>query len=165
MSTDSLRQHLIDEMRAVFAGDPGRVSHALDVLRYSEDILAAQDGACDQTVRAAAILHDIGIAEAERKYGSSTGRYQEAEGPPIARVILAHRGVEPAVIDHVCEIIANHHSDAGIDTPEFRIVWDADWLVNMPEAHDTSDKAAMSKFVRRVFKTERGLQIAERLFT
>ena len=47
-------------------------------------------------VRAAAILHDIGIHEAERKHGSSSGRLQELEGPPIARAILEASNVDLA---------------------------------------------------------------------
>ena len=46
-------------------------------------------------VRAAAVLHDIGIREAERKHGSSAGKYQEVEGPPIARRILEKLSVDP----------------------------------------------------------------------
>lgn len=39
------------------------------------------DGADRDTVRAAAMVHDIGIPDAERKYGSAAGPYQELEGP------------------------------------------------------------------------------------
>ena len=43
-------------------------------------------------VLSAAYLHDIGIQEAERKYQSTAARYQEEEGPPIAREILTRLG-------------------------------------------------------------------------
>ncbi|MDA3930432.1 MAG: hypothetical protein PF541_15900 [Prolixibacteraceae bacterium] len=36
----------------------------------------------------ASILHDIGIKEAELKYNSCNGHYQEIEGPPVARPLL-----------------------------------------------------------------------------
>lgn len=35
------------------------------------------------------MLHDIGAAEALRRHGSVEGRYQELEGPAVARDILA----------------------------------------------------------------------------
>ena len=95
------------------------------MLKYAEQIQAAEGGD-PLVVKAAAILHDIGILQAEQKHGSSAGKYQEAEGPGIAKDILGKHDVAEGLIEHICKIIANHHSDKDIDTPEFRIVWDAD---------------------------------------
>jgi putative nucleotidyltransferase with HDIG domain len=86
--TSFMRDTLLDEMKKVFAEDQKRIEHALAVLNYAEQIQAVEGGD-PLIVRAAAILHDIGIHEAERKYGSSAGKYQEAEGPPIAKEILS----------------------------------------------------------------------------
>ena len=129
--TNHLRTQLITEMKKVFKEDSKRIEHALAVLDYAEQIRLAQGGDL-LIVQAAAILHDIGILEAEEKYSSAAGKYQEIEGPPIARKILAKYGLGTAAIQHICEIIANHHSAKDIDTIEFRIIWDADWLVNIP---------------------------------
>lgn len=104
-------------------------------------------------VRVSAILHDIGIPESERKYNSSAGKYQEIEGPPIAKRIMEELSLDESVIGHVCDIIGSHHSAGRIDTPEFRILWDADWLVNIAE-----ERAS-----RSVFKTATGLRIATEL--
>ena len=60
-----IRDKLIDEMKKVFLGDEKRIDHALAVLNYAEQIQAAEGGD-PLIVRAAAILHDIGIHEAER---------------------------------------------------------------------------------------------------
>jgi len=75
------------------------------VLAYAEQILAGET-ADPRVVVPAAILHDIGIRQAEAKYGSGAGTYQEIEGPPIARPILQRAGIEPEVVEHVCRIIA-----------------------------------------------------------
>jgi len=83
----ALRDRLIDEMKNVFAGDQKRIEHTLAVLDYAEQIQQAE-GADPFLVKAAAVLHDIGIAEAERKYGSAAGEYQQMEGPPMAEAIL-----------------------------------------------------------------------------
>jgi len=48
-------------------------------------------------------------------------KYQEIEAPPIAREVLESMYIEPEPLDHVCRIIAGHHSAGDIDTPEFRI--------------------------------------------
>lgn len=163
-ATGSLCERIIERMRGVFGDDERRIDHALKVLQYAESILESERDASGLVVRAAAILHDIGIHEAERKHGSSGGKYQELEGPPIARDILEGLNVDAAIVDHVCRIVANHHSGGGIDTPEFRIVWDADWLVNIPEEFDISDKARISRLIREVFRTDSGKRTAETLF-
>jgi ribosomal protein S27E len=158
-----LRAALIDEMKAVFGTDEKRINHALAVLNYAEQIQVAEDGNL-LIVRAAAILHDIGIHEAERKYGSNAGKYQEIEGPPIAEGILRRYRLSDATIDHVCRIIANHHSAKDIDTLEFRVIWDADWLVNFPEIFGAKPQSRKQAAVARVFKTDKGRQLAEALF-
>jgi len=150
---------LISEMKDVFGEDQKRIEHALAVLNYAEQIQAAQGGD-PMIVKAAAILHDIGIHEAERKYGSSAGNYQEIEGPPIAEEILKKHDIPTEAIEHICKIIANHHNAKDIDTTEFRIVWDADWLVNIPQDFKDAGRERLEKLINKVFKTKQGHMIA-----
>ena len=158
----TLCERLVLEMKATFASDRRRIDHALKVLQYAETILEAED-ADALTVKAAAILHDIGIPQAERKHGSSAGRFQEIEGPPIARAILEKFGLDEKTIDHVCRIIGSHHSAKDIDTPEFRVIWDADWLVNIPGEHAQASPEELGRLIARVFKTNKGRMLAEKL--
>jgi hypothetical protein len=158
-----IQGELVDEMKQLFGRDERRIGHALAVLGYAERIQAAEGGD-PLVVKAAAILHDIGIQEAERKYGSSAGKYQEIEGPPIAEAILKRHDVPAEIIEHVCKIVANHHSARDIDTREFRIIWDADWLVNIPDDHPNASKEKLKAIVGKVFKTNEGRRIAEELF-
>ena len=150
-------------MKDVFGDDRKRISHALAVLRYAERIHAVEGGD-EAVVTAAAILHDIGIHQAELKYGSPAGKYQEIEGPPIAEKILNDNGFDSEKIEHVCKIIANHHSAKNIDTPEFRIIWDADWLVNIPDECGEMSMDKLKGFIGRIFKTQTGRQIAKELY-
>ena len=78
-----MKDKLIQKMKDVFGDDQKRINHALAVLKYAEQIHAVEGGDA-AVVTAAAILHDIGIHQAEQKYGSTAGKYQEIEGPPIA---------------------------------------------------------------------------------
>jgi len=158
-----IRNELIDEMKNVFAGDQKRIDHALAVLNYAEQIQASEGGD-PLVVKAAAILHDIGILEAERKYGSSAGKYQEIEGPPIAEQILQRYDLDQEAVGHVCKIIANHHSAKDVDTLEFRIVWDADWLVNLPTEFAGASEAELQQIIDKTFKTHKGCQMAIDLF-
>ncbi len=158
-----LRNKLISEMKNVFGADQRRIDHALAVLNYAERIQTAEGGD-PLIVRAAAILHDIGIPKAERKYGSAAGKYQETEGSPTAEEILKRYDVPAEAIEHVCRIIANHHSAADIDTLEFRIVWDADRLVNIPADFPSAGKEKLQEIVEKTFKTNEGRKIATEIF-
>lgn len=158
-----VRQKLIDEMKTVFSPDEKRIKHALAVLDYAERIQAVEGGD-PLVVKAAAILHDIGIHEAERKYGSPAGKYQEIEGPPIADEILKRHNIPPETSEHICRIIANHHSAKDIDTKEFRILWDADRLVNIPEDFPDASKDELQSIVEKTFRTREGHRIATELF-
>jgi hypothetical protein len=158
-----MKAQLIEAMQAVFGSDERRIQHALAVLGYAETLLKSEPG--DKlTVVAAAILHDIGIHEAERKYNSPAGNYQEIEGPPIAQAILERLGLDPERIDHVCKIISLHHHVKGLDTPEFRVLWDADWLVNIPDEYPGWEAARLSPIIKKVFATNTGRQLAETRF-
>jgi HD superfamily phosphodiesterase len=68
-----------------------------------------------------AILHDIGAVEAQKKYGSIDGVYQEKEGPEVAKEILKKVGYNKN-IDRICFIIGNHHTPSKIDGLDFQIL-------------------------------------------
>ncbi|MBN2269426.1 MAG: HD domain-containing protein [Sedimentisphaerales bacterium] len=154
---NSLCRRLINRAKHVLGTDKKRIDHMLAVLHYAEQI-QAEEGGEPLIVKAAAILHDIGIHQAAQKYDSVAGKYQEIEGPPVAREILEELGVDEAAVEHVCRIIANHHSGKDIDTIEFRCVWDADWLVNIPE--EVADAEKIRHIIDTVFKTDTGRKIA-----
>ena len=158
-----IREKLTDEMKKVFGEDQKRIEHALTVLNYAEQIQAAEGGD-PLVVKAAAILHDISIIQAERKHGSTAAKYQEIEGPIIAREILAKFNLDKADVEHICRIIANHHSAKNIDTIEFRIVWDADWLVNLPMNFTDTSKEKLKEIIDKTFKTCKGRQMAVESF-
>jgi hypothetical protein len=158
----TLAARLEEAMRRVFGADTNRIEHALTVWSHARELMEGEPVDRD-VVTAAAILHDIGITEAERKHGSADGRYQEIEGPPIARGILVEAGMDGARIEHVCRIIANHHSARDIDTPEFRIIWDADWLVNLPDVFPGADPDRFRGPIERIFRTRAGAAAARRL--
>ena len=159
----NLTNALIDEMKFVFGADTKRINHAIAVLAFAQQ-LQQREGGDRAVVEAAAVLHDIGIHEAERKHGSAAGIYQEIEGPPITRTILERNGAAADMIDHVCEIVGQHHSAKTIDTLEFRIVWDADWLVNIPEELGSLGKEKLCAIIEKTFKTYAGKITAKKLY-
>jgi len=159
-----LDEILINEMKAVFGKDAKRIDHALKVMHYAKLLLKEELGGNPEVVIPAAILHDIGIHEAERKYRSSAGPYQEKEGPPIAYRILIKLKISDAVIEEVCIIIANHHSPKKVNTINFKILYDADWLVNLSDEYDCQDKEKLPKIIDKIFLTKSGKKIAKRIY-
>jgi hypothetical protein len=158
----SLVDRLIAAMKKEFGDDQKRITHALLVLEKAKGLLVNEEGN-PRVVLTAAVLHDIGIQEAERKHGSSAGKYQEIEGPPIARRIMKELNLDGDTIEHVSRII-NHHSAKDIDTPEFRIVWDADWLVNIPNEFPDADREEISGKIEKTFKTSEGKKKAYEMY-
>ncbi|MDP2729543.1 MAG: HD domain-containing protein [Dehalococcoidales bacterium] len=146
-------------MEAHFGQDRKRINHARRVTGYAEELLK-QEGGDYSIVIAAGLLHDIGIKAAEKKYGSTSGKYQEKEGPPIAREILSRLNFPAEQIEEICQIIAHHHSPGKINTRNFKILYDADWLVNLKDEYDIKDKDKLASIINRVFLTPSGKAMA-----
>ena len=129
---DLLKDRVALEMKRTFGRDFKRIAHATKVARYAERIVKAERGD-PAVVLAAAYLHDIGIKEAERKFNSTAARYQEQEGPPIAREILTRLGASADLIEEVCDIVGHHHHPRDPETVNFKCLYDADLIVNLEE--------------------------------
>jgi HD superfamily phosphodiesterase len=154
---------LMKEMEAYFGEDTKRVNHAHRVTEYAEELLR-REGGDYPIVIGASVLHDIGIQAAEKKYGSTTGKYQEREGPPIARQILTRLGFEQGQIEEICDIIAHHHSPGKITTRNFAILYDADWLVNLRDEYDIQDRDKLSNIIGKIFLTQSGKDLARSIY-
>jgi HD superfamily phosphodiesterase len=153
----------LKEMEKYFGIDNKRINHAKRVTEFAQQILMTESGN-PEVVIPAAIFHDIGIHEAERKFGSTSGSYQEKEGPPIARKILEKYQIDQQTIEEICSIIEHHHSPGKINTLNFKILYDADWLVNLPDEHGIRDKERLRKIISKVFLTKTGKELAERIY-
>ncbi len=139
-----------------FKDDHRRINHALKVYGFAH-VLAGLEGLTapeSEVVDLAGVLHDIGITEAERKYQSSAGKYQELEGPRVAKALMEECGVAPAVIARVCFLVGNHHSYSRIDGNDFQILVEADFLVNIFEDH--LEREAIESVAQKYFKTVAG---------
>ncbi len=160
---EAARAGLMRAMEAYFDGDAKRINHARRVTEYAEELLKGEAGDYPIVI-GASVLHDIGIHQAQQKYGSTIGKYQEKEGPPIAREILTRLGFERNQIGEICEIIAHHHSPGRINTRNFKILYDADWLVNLKDEHDIQDRHKLSGIIGKVFLTRSGKALAREVY-
>ncbi|ALC16753.1 putative metal dependent phosphohydrolase [Desulfuromonas soudanensis] len=150
-------------MEEYFGSDVRRIAHAHAVTGYAAELLAYIDADEVLTI-AAAYLHDIGIPEAERKFGSCNGALQEQEGPPVARALLEKLAAPADFTEQVCALVGAHHTPKGVDSPEFRILWDADALVNLAEVVPGKTAEEIEAILHRALVTEAGYRRARAIF-
>lgn len=158
-----LKENLFKELEIFFGNDEKRINHAKKVTAYAEELLY-KEKADPGIVIPTAVLHDVGIKIAEEKYGSDAARYQEKEGPSVAAKILSKLNFNQEIIDKICKIIAHHHSPGIINTVNFKVLYDADWLVNLKDEIKTSDSKKLQKLIDRIFLTVSGKETAEKIY-
>ncbi|GIM28604.1 HD family phosphohydrolase [Clostridium polyendosporum] len=160
----SLVSKVTKEMITYFDGDTKRINHALKVYSFSKTIGELENISPDklQILELAAILHDIGIKVSEQKYNSSSGNYQQIEGPPVAKEILNFLQVDRNIIERVCFLIGNHHTYSKIDGIDFQILVEADFLVNIYE--DNLSAKEISSIREKIFITKIGKEMLKSMY-
>lgn len=145
--------------------DAARIQHLVKVRAYAERIadeeyLPFED---KKILSLSAVLHDIGIHNAEKKFGNCSGKNQEKEGPPVARALLQDFSLSSEEVEAVCYMIAHHHSYASIgDNLVLRILVEADMLVNAYEEHIPLESLAL--FKQNVFRTQSGKKLLQEIY-
>jgi HD superfamily phosphodiesterase len=155
---------VINAMIGYNGKDQRRIQHALNVFAYAQFLCEGEK--CEAPIRNiveyAAILHDIGIHEAEEKYHTTSPVLQELEGPSVARELLHETDVEEKIIERICYLIGNHHSYDKIDGIDFQILVEADFLVNIYEESMKQSKIASLR--NTLFKTQTGIALLESMY-
>ena len=161
------RKHakLLEAMTHYDKGATGRIQHFYKVHDLSATI-GALEGLDEETqfiLETAAIVHDIGIKISKEKYGSSTGKYQELEGPGEAEAMMRSLGgYTEAQIDRVKYLVGHHHTYDNIDGIDYQILVEADFLVNL---HENGNKySAIMETENKIFKTEAGIRLLRSMF-
>ena len=130
-------------------GDPRRIHHFLKVHAFAAQI-GREEGLDEKTLfllEAAAYVHDIGIHEGERRFGSP---------------MLEELGFEKEDVDRICWLVAHHHSYGSIDGPDAQILAEADMLVNQYE--DGAPLKQNEALYHRLYKTESGKRMFRELY-
>jgi HD superfamily phosphodiesterase len=157
-------QHILSKYISYYDKEAYMTNHMLKVYGFAKNIALLEDieEMKLEILEVGSILHDIGIKESIKKYGSGAGKYQEIEGPPIAREWLKEIGLEQKLIDRVCYLIGHHHSYSFIDDIDFQILVEADFLVNIHENEMTKEQIAEIR--EKYFKTSTGRMILDCMY-
>lgn len=147
-----------------YAGDPAQIQHFVKVHSFAA-LIGRQEGLTGDallTLEIAALVHDIGIRPAMEKYGSSAGPLQELEGPGPAFEMLFDLELPEALVQRVCYLVSRHHTYTNVDGLDYRILLEADFLVNCFEGSFGKEAAAAA--IGKVFFTETGIRLHKTMF-
>jgi predicted metal-dependent HD superfamily phosphohydrolase len=146
------------------SGKPEKAGHFLKVLGFAQTIGRLENTSEEELfiLEIAALVHDIGINPALEKYGSSAGKYQEAEGPAVAEELLESFDIPDKIKNRVFFLVGHHHTYTGIDGIDWQILLEADFLVNMLE--ENMSREAIKSAYDKVFKTAAGKRFCEKLY-
>jgi len=144
--------------------DPRRTQHFIKVYAFAKTIGEAEalDKKNQEILEVAAVVHDIGIKISEEKYGKSTGKTQEKEGPVEAEKLLEDLGYDVTLIQRVCFLVGHHHNYHQIAGMDYQILVEADFLVNIYE--DQLEQKAIEKIRKNIFKTKTGIGILDSMY-
>lgn len=160
---DNLK-NIVPLMIQYYSGDPKRIHHFMKVYSFAKAICEEEGilGETAEIIEVAALVHDIGIKISEEKYSSSSGRYQEMEGPQISDMLLINLGYNRELISRVHYLVAHHHTYDDIDSLDYQVLVEADFLVNAYD--DKLDKESITIVRDTVFKTETGKKYLTDMF-
>ena len=157
-------EKIISAMIDYYKGDPRRINHFMKVYAFAKNIGMEEelDSRTQNILETAAVVHDIGIKLSEEKYNSSSGKYQEIEGPGEAEKLLKRLGVEDDVIERVSYLVGHHHTYGNINGMDHQILVEADFIVNIYEDNESRD--AVMNIKNKIFKTKTGKKYIDDMF-
>lgn len=159
---------LTQEMVRFYQGDPNRIQHFIKVHSFAKLIGESEKLDADTlfVLEAASIVHDIGIKPAEEKYGNCNGKLQEQEGPAFAEEMLKRLGFSEEVTARVSYLVGHHHTYTDVDGMDYRILLEADFLVNLFEeyAPKKTPRETVCAALANIFRTKTGENICRVMF-
>jgi uncharacterized protein len=105
---------------------------------------------------------------AEAKYGNCAGPNQEELGPDEAERLIAgvNESLNPKIgvdeTERVKFLIGHHHTYDHINAPDWQILVEADFLVNLFE--DGESKDSVLKVREKIFRTKTGKRLLDDMF-
>ena len=154
----------IEKMIAFYQGNLHDINHFLKVWAFARTI-GEQEGLDEQTQRTlelAAVVHDIACPACREKYGNANGKYQELESPPLVEKFFEGMPVERRTAERISWLVAHHHTYTNVEGLDYRILLEADFLVNAGEGG--LSRAAIETMRQNVFRTETGIRLLDSVY-
>ena len=144
---------------------PHDVEHFLKVWGYAKTIgeLERVDEQTLFIIEMSAILHDIACPLCRRKYGNTNGKYQEIEGIELVKKFLKDSDLECKTIDRIVFLVSHHHTYTDVDSKDWQILLEADYIVNASESSYSIEN--IIEAYNNLFKTEHGRIILKNIYS
>ena len=153
------------KMIGFYKGNKKDIGHFLKVHSYAAMIgeLEHLDTETMETLRIAAIVHDIACPLCREKYGNTDGKHQQEESEALLRPFLAEFELPYGILERVVFLVTHHHSYTGVEGADWQILLEADYIVN---AEENAEKylSSFGNFRKNVFRTRSGKQILDSVF-
>lgn len=146
-------------------GSQHDICHFLKVWAYAKNI-GEQEGIDEQTqltLEFAAIVHDIACPSLRKEYGISPHDLQEKYGPPMVREFYKDAGMSEEMLERICYLVSRHHTFTNVDGMDYRILLEADFLVNAGE--NENYRNSVSRFRQDVFRTNTGITLLDSMYS
>ncbi|MBR5266245.1 MAG: HD domain-containing protein [Clostridia bacterium] len=141
------------------------INHFMKVHGYAKTIgqLENLDEKTQLTLDVATLVHDIAIPLCREKYGTARGDLQEKEGCVLARDFLQGTGLDDEIIERVAFLVGHHHTTDGVDSLDWQILLEADYLVNADEGAQPKEK--ILEKMENMFKTKSGIALLKSMYS
>ena len=140
------------------------INHFMKVYSYALTIgrLEKLDPQTLEILEVTALIHDIAVPLCRMKYGSTAGNYQEAESEALVKEFLGGLGLPEYIVGRAAYLAAHHHTYTGVDGADYRILLEADFLVNADEGN--LSREAIEYAEKQFFRSESGKRLLRLMF-
>lgn len=153
----------IEKMIDFYNGNLHDINHFLKVWAFAKNIGEQEglDARTQETLEFAAVVHDISCPLCSEKYGDTNGKHQEQESVPLVEAFFADEDCN-ADIERISWLVAHHQTYTDVDGMDYRILLEADFLVNADESGYS--KSAIENAKKQFFRTDTGLCLLNSIY-
>ena len=154
----------ITKMLVRCEGNQYDIGHFMKVWAYAKTIgeMEGLDETTQRTLELTAIVHDIACPMLRKQYGNAPHPLQEEYGPDLVREFYADSGLNTETLERICYLVGHHHTFTDVDGMDYRILLEADYLVNAGE--NEKYLKAIDRFKENVFRTKTGIKLLQSIY-
>lgn len=154
----------IEKMIDFYEGNLRDVEHFMKVWGYARTIgeLEGLDAKTQEILELAAVVHDIACPLCRVKYGNTNGSNQEKESDPLVREFFKDMPVAASDVDRISFMVCHHHTYTDVDGIDYRILLEADFLVNACESQYS--RSAIEAARENFYRTKAGTKLLDSMY-
>lgn len=155
---------MICKMITYSNGNKHDIAHFLKVYAYARMIgkMEKLEENQQKTLEIAAVIHDIACPVCREKYGNTNGANQEKESPVLVESFLKDTDLDQKMKERIKFLVSHHHTYTGVDGLDYRILLEADFLVNADEGQMSQEAIETAR--ERVFETATGKKLLTEIY-